>query len=160
MALGTELGSDVPFFFGSGSSEVTGRGEVVKDVELPLDYFVLLVIPNVTISTHDVYKTLRIGLTKKNGTDRFKIQHKSTGITALFGLVSNDLKDAVFRICPAIRAVWDVLQACGFNCISITGSGSAVFVLERKDSFERSKDSVRKRLSGCMIAKARPVRLA
>jgi len=160
MTLGAELGSDVPFFFGTGSSEATGRGEIVKDIELPIDYGVILVIPDIKISTRDVYNTSRIALTKKNGTGRFSIQQNSTGIADLFGLVSNDLEEAVFRICPAVRAVWDVLKACNLNCISMTGSGSTLFVLERLECFDRSLGNVRKRLSGCLIAKARPVRLA
>ncbi len=160
MRVGAELGSDVPFFLGGGSSEVTGRGDTVRDVKLPLDYGVILVIPNVTTSTRDVYNSHRNGLTKKIRAGRFSIQHYTTGISDLLGLVSNDLEEAVFRISPEIRAVKDVLVSSGLDCVSVSGSGSALFALERMQGFERSYNVVCKRLSGCLIAKARPVRLA
>ena len=32
-----ELGSDVSFFFSSGSAYCTGRGEKIEDVSIPLD---------------------------------------------------------------------------------------------------------------------------
>lgn len=160
MRLGAELGSDVPFFLGSGSSVVTGRGEIVKDLKLPLDYGVILVLPDVSISTRNVYNSHRIGLTKKIRAGRFSIQHNTTGTSDLFGLVSNDLEEAVFRISPEIRAIKSVLVSSGLDCVSVSGSGSALFALERIQGFERSHDVVCKRLSGCLIAKARPVRLA
>jgi len=47
--IGLEIGSDVPFFFSSGQAEVSGRGEIIKDVSLPLDYAVVLVMQEILI---------------------------------------------------------------------------------------------------------------
>lgn len=56
--IGAQLGSDVPFFFTSGSAEVTGRGEICESVVLPLDYQIALIIPDIRVPTGPAYRLL------------------------------------------------------------------------------------------------------
>ncbi|MBU0984586.1 MAG: 4-(cytidine 5'-diphospho)-2-C-methyl-D-erythritol kinase, partial [candidate division Zixibacteria bacterium] len=62
--LGQEIGSDVPFFFSRGQALVTGRGEQITATNFPTDYWLVLVTPNLHISTAESYARLRTGLTK------------------------------------------------------------------------------------------------
>ncbi|MBM3207777.1 MAG: 4-(cytidine 5'-diphospho)-2-C-methyl-D-erythritol kinase, partial [Chlamydiae bacterium] len=56
-----ELGSDVPFFFSSGSSYCTGRGEILQDIDqLKLPNTVTIVKPDFGLSTQLVYSHCKI----------------------------------------------------------------------------------------------------
>lgn len=127
--IGGTIGSDVPFFFSSGSAIVTGRGEIVKNTDLPLKYSVLIVIPNVSISTHDVYSNLKLGLTRRNIRDKLRIDWDNSCLTDLVELLSNDLEEVVLQSCPEVRSIRKWLTARGFEHVSMSGSGSAVFAI-------------------------------
>ena len=43
--IGSELGSDIPFFFGQGQAIVTGRGEKIEVTSFPTEYKIVLVSP-------------------------------------------------------------------------------------------------------------------
>src|SRR5262245_25269387 len=60
-ALGAELGSDVTFFFHGPAAWCTGRGETVEPLKpgRPLD--LVLVCPNVGLSTAEVFRGLTLG---------------------------------------------------------------------------------------------------
>lgn len=55
-----DIGSDISVFFSAGAAYCTGRGEIVEDVEppLPLTTPILLVKPNVGLSTPQIFKAL------------------------------------------------------------------------------------------------------
>jgi 4-diphosphocytidyl-2-C-methyl-D-erythritol kinase len=56
--IGAELGSDVPFFFSSGSALVSGRGESFEPLNAPLDYSLVLINPGIHISTAEAFGEL------------------------------------------------------------------------------------------------------
>ena len=56
-------------FFSTGAAYCTGRGEIVEDVDppLPLDTPMLLVKPNIGLSTPQIFKALDLdGLSKED----------------------------------------------------------------------------------------------
>lgn len=55
-AIGSQFGSDIPFFFTGGRAEVTGIGDQVKPCDYPdtPPYF-LLIVPNLRLSTPHLY---------------------------------------------------------------------------------------------------------
>ena len=59
--LAAELGADVPFFLTSGPQLGTGTGTELEPLELPQDYWVVLLLPDGQRkpSTADVYAELR-----------------------------------------------------------------------------------------------------
>src|SRR5207237_1308447 len=48
-ALGADLGSDVPFFIGSGAAICRGRGELIQPVPLPTSLNLVLLEPGVAV---------------------------------------------------------------------------------------------------------------
>jgi 4-diphosphocytidyl-2-C-methyl-D-erythritol kinase len=56
-ALATELGADVPFFLTSGPQFATGNGTELRRVDLPQDFWIVVVLPNGAVkqSTEAVY---------------------------------------------------------------------------------------------------------
>ena len=58
-ALAIELGSDCPFFIEKEAKIVTGRGEILKNVSIDLEYkFLKIVNPRIHLSTKDAYNSL------------------------------------------------------------------------------------------------------
>jgi len=51
ITLAAELGSDVPFFLYGGSAYGRGKGEIITPITLQANYTVLLITPNIEIST-------------------------------------------------------------------------------------------------------------
>jgi 4-diphosphocytidyl-2-C-methyl-D-erythritol kinase len=157
--IGATIGSDVPFFFSSGSAIVTGRGEIVEDVVLPLEYSVLIVIPDVSISTHDVYSNLKLGLTWRNIRDKLKVDWDNSCLTDLVGLLSNDLEEVVLQSCPEVRRIRRWLTARGFEHVSMSGSGSAVFAIAPVRWVEEYKRSDQSKWGDWKVFAVQPIRL-
>jgi 4-diphosphocytidyl-2-C-methyl-D-erythritol kinase len=158
--IGAEIGSDVPFFFSSGSAIVTGRGEIVEDIELPVEYSVLIVIPDVSISTHDVYSNLKLGLTRRNIRDRLKVDWDNSCLTDLLGLLSNDLEEIVLQSCPEVRSIRKWLTARGFEHVSMSGSGSAVFAIAPVRWVERYKRTDQSKWGDWKVFAVQPIRMS
>ena len=125
-AIGAAVGSDVPFFFGSGSSLATGRGEKILDCRLPLDYAILLVKPDYGMDTSIAYSLARKGLTykkKKIKLINFELITKIEDICA----PGNSLGAAFYAIHPEARDIPERLIRSGASCAALSGSGSSFF---------------------------------
>ena len=59
--LAAELGSDVALFLEPGSAVISGRGEMVRPVELGWQGWIVLLIPGLHVSTPAVYRAWRAG---------------------------------------------------------------------------------------------------
>src|SRR4030067_3671378 len=87
-----KIGSDVPFFFSSGTAFVRGRGEKVKSVKLPLDYWVALVKPSFSVSTRWAYSNFKFDLTNKTKLLNFSSQRNPNNFGEMLNLCKNDLE--------------------------------------------------------------------
>ncbi|MBI5020824.1 MAG: 4-(cytidine 5'-diphospho)-2-C-methyl-D-erythritol kinase [Ignavibacteriales bacterium] len=57
-SIALKLGSDVPYFLKPGTAHATGRGEVLEYFSLPLPYWIVILYPNVHVSTAWAYHSL------------------------------------------------------------------------------------------------------
>lgn len=135
MEWGAELGSDIPFFFSSGTALASGRGEKIESIDTFMGYFVLLIIPNFPISTKDAYQGLRLYLT--NFSRRGDIDIKASGAIFFKTLyrIGNDFQQQAVTIHPELESCMKVLYRGGAGYVALSGSGSAFFGL-----FEQQPD--------------------
>ncbi|MDI6698402.1 MAG: 4-(cytidine 5'-diphospho)-2-C-methyl-D-erythritol kinase [Candidatus Saccharicenans sp.] len=128
-ALAAELGADVPFFLYGGLCLGTGKGEKLQAVpELPAAW-VLLIIPDFSVSTALAYREfdrLPSGLTS-TGKESKIIQFLEQRNFSFFKHLRNDLELAVFKIQPRLVEIKKELAASGAELSMLSGSGSAVF---------------------------------
>lgn len=121
-----ELGSDCPFFLGSGAAFVTGRGERLSPIALDLGgLWLLLVNPGFHVSTAEVYANItpsgrRMDLGKAPLTSRME---------EWGSIAPNVMEQYVFSAHPEVGKIKQRLLEAGAVHAAMSGSGSSVFGL-------------------------------
>jgi 4-diphosphocytidyl-2-C-methyl-D-erythritol kinase len=117
------VGSDVPFFLTSGPQLATGRGTELERLELPQDYWIVLVLPNgaTKSSTADVYARFdeADGFAERRA-DLIDTLDEVERATDLARLPPNDLASS--PLAPELREL-------GAFRADVTGAGPAVYGL-------------------------------
>lgn len=134
-----EVGSDLPFFFSSGQAIVTGRGEVIKEVNLPRDYSIVLVTPKFEISTADSYRTLKRGLTDVPEQLSFTLSQTVEGLFSSLRLAVNDFERNHLESFPELALIRKTLVDQGAVVTRMSGSGPTVFGIFGTASTPESK---------------------
>ncbi|MFA6469806.1 MAG: 4-(cytidine 5'-diphospho)-2-C-methyl-D-erythritol kinase [Bacteroidota bacterium] len=128
-SIGLRIGSDVPFFLKDTSAYAEGRGELLRPIALTIPQWIVLVNPNIHISTPWAYKRLA---EKRNGTfpfrpkmiDLFNASPRQAILTA-----DNDFEEIVFEEHLKIKKIKMQLQELGAVLALMSGSGSSMFGL-------------------------------
>lgn len=140
------IGSDVPFFLGSGTALVEGRGERIQNLSVPPPLWIVLAKPVASLGTPDVYREYArrpeprapeghglVGLV--NASRDARLAEKAFRLVA-HGLV-NDLQPAAIRLCPDIAGIQARLREAGAPITLVCGSGSAVFAVAADEGHAR-----------------------
>lgn len=122
-----KLGSDVPFFFSSGTAFVRGRGEKVKSVALPLDYWIVLVKPPFSVSSRWAYSNFKFDLTNPTMLFNFSSQRNPNNFGEMLNLCKNDLETTVSKKFPIIKQIRRQMLTSGAMLSAMSGSGPVVF---------------------------------
>lgn len=129
------LGSDVPFFLYGGSALGTGRGEQIAalaDIDLgPM----LVVTPDVYVSTAEAYARLGFAsLTNEALNRNLQVCRDEAESPDLFqSALKNDLEPSVFKAYPEIARVKETLLGLGAQSALMSGSGASVFAIFDKE---------------------------
>ena len=155
--IGIEIGSDLPFFFGSGQAHVTGRGEIVADLELPTDYWLVLVTPGFGISTPQAYAALKMPLTKSVPARSFRGWKAPVDIVKWLADIGNDFERVQLAAFPELTEIKRRLARSGAALVRLSGSGPTVFGLYN-GAPELEGDRVFGR-SDWIVSAVKPIRL-
>jgi 4-diphosphocytidyl-2-C-methyl-D-erythritol kinase len=140
--LAASLGMDVPFFLYGGTALALGRGDEVYPLAVELDWPIVLILPDFSISTASAYASLR--LTKRRV--GFTLQHfvwRSPSVRDRLGELVNHLEGATGSHTAHIQELKRDLLERGALAAMMSGSGSAVFgVFEAEDSARSVADSL------------------
>ena len=128
IALSGELGSDVPFFLISPCAIGTGKGEILEPIKNPINLYVLMIYPNLPLSTPWVYGNLKLKLTKsENNISILKNFLMRSEFAQLGAALQNDLEPVVIKRYPEILEIKNELLNLGAEGSLLSGSGSTVF---------------------------------
>jgi 4-diphosphocytidyl-2-C-methyl-D-erythritol kinase len=124
--LAAQLGSDVPFFLLGGTAAVLGRGDELYPVPDLRSPHVLLVSPDIHVSTPEAYRLLSPRLTAESA------KSKLAGFQAQLwthdlGTAVNDFEPVVFEQHPRLKTIRNQLRRAGATIALMTGSGSSIF---------------------------------
>lgn len=139
--LAAELGADVPFFLCGKAARVTGAGESVHPVSLPVLWLVIL-YPDFPVSTRWVYQNFDFKLTKSSDTNNLTMCPGTPEEVAR--ALANDLETVALRHYPGIRRAKLRLVEEGAMGALMSGSGSSVFgVFATQESAQRAEAKLR-----------------
>ena len=129
--LGAELGSDVPFFFYGGTANGTGRGTEITQAEDFHAENLLIVTPDVDVSTKDAFAQINApDLTNKASKSILKICRDSAESLYLRqSELKNDFEATVYELEPETARVKRKLLDCGAKYALLSGSGASVFAI-------------------------------
>lgn len=125
--LGARIGSDVPFFFSGGQALVTGRGEIITETDFPTDYHLVLVTPDLEISTAEAYAGLRMDLTKSKNPFRLPCCRAVEDYLKSLGRTGNDFEAGHLKSHPVLGKIKDELLKRGAALARMSGSGPTMF---------------------------------
>ena len=125
------LGSDVPFFLHGGTAIGTGRGELIEPIDGPDEQLVLIVTPDVSVSTKDAFERLNAGTLTNAETNRILRVCRSEAETldVRYSALINDFESSVFYAHPEIQRVKRNLLKLGAVNAAMSGSGASVFAI-------------------------------
>lgn len=125
-----QLGSDVPFFMINEPCFATGRGEKLQPIKVDLtSYKLLLVNPGIHISTKWAFSNVTPQKPKIPIT-----QIIAQPMETWKDLLQNDFEVPVFAEYPEIEKIKDDMYKKGAVYASMSGSGSSVYGIFRKDT--------------------------
>ncbi len=125
MEIGVKLGADVPFFIFKKTALAEGIGEKLSPVEGLPPAWLVLVNPNIHVSTAWVYQNLRL----TNRQDDYKLPKFCNSVEGICSILKNDLESVTIERFPVIREIKEMLLGYGAGGVLMSGSGPTVFAV-------------------------------
>ena len=124
-----KLGSDCPFFIVNKPCFATSRGEILEPIALDLStYKIVIVHPDIHVSTAWAFSNIN-----PQGPVKSIQQIIQQPILTWKNELSNDFETPVFKKYPEIKKIKDELYDSGAIYAAMSGSGSAVYGIFRKE---------------------------
>lgn len=150
--MAASLGSDVPFFLDGPLAICRGKGEKIEKLEKNFDFLTLLVLPDVSVSTKEVYDDYE--------DDKALYENLHQQINGLLGenridlvakVCANMLQKSCFQLHRELAQLKAEIESLGMGPLCLSGSGSAMFALLDSADEKTAKEYQRKlnRLLGC-----------
>jgi len=130
---GALLGSDVPYCIIKGTALAEGRGEILTKIPSFSAEHILIVKPDIDISTPWAYKNLKLNELKHPDVDSAVINIGRK--TELFPLFENVFETVVFNEYPEVAEIKSTMLNLNAATALMSGSGPTVFGI-----FENEKD--------------------
>lgn len=136
--IGAEIGSDVPFFIKGKSCFVSGKGENVEKIDLPM-LNIVLVNPGYAISTKEAYSEL-----DKKEHEQKSLSLKLKNLKDVKEISANLHNDFIHIQKNEVKDIIKELVDNGALNASITGKGPTVFgIFENKEKAEKAYENLK-----------------
>ena len=144
------LGADVPFCYNGKTALVTGIGENIKFTKKVKEYFVLLVNPNIEVSTKEIFNNINF---KDISYKEDKIILSNLIKLEFFKDRSNHLENYAIKQFKIIGEILSYLSKIKGSVLSrMTGSGATCFALfDCIEELEEAEYLTTKRFKDCWI---------
>lgn len=129
-----QIGSDVPFCLRGGTALASGRGELIETLpDLP-PCWVVLVKPDVSVSTGQIYKEWDQQEAIHPNVDAMVEAVRAHNFEAICHQLGNTLEPVTVKKVADIARIKEHMRAIGAEGILMSGSGPTVFGLTQKES--------------------------
>ena len=130
MELGLKLGADVPFCIRQQTARAEGIGEKLTQIKSRLECTLLLITPDIEVSTALVYQSLFLDKINQNPNIGGVIKALENGnIDQLVDSWGNVLEEVVLEKFPVVAEIKSVCHKHGLNKVLMSGSGPSVYAL-------------------------------
>lgn len=124
-----QLGSDVSFFLGGPLALCMGRGEKVEKIDKKLKFSVILILPDINISTKRVYEAYEVDMNRFNElSTKIRGYIADNKIALIPKLCANMLAKTCFLVDNRLALLQVKIQEITKKPVCLSGSGSAMFV--------------------------------
>lgn len=131
-----QLGSDCSFFVSNKPAFAEGKGDQLESISLNLDgYYIVLVCPPVRINTAEAYGGVKPTKPKRS----LEEDIQQLPISQWTKYIRNDFEDSIFPKYPELKKIKEKLYTLGAIYASMSGSGSALYGIFKKEPNEESK---------------------
>ena len=152
LCYGAILGSDVPYCIMKGTVLAEGRGEVLTKIPTFTADNILIVKPDIGISTPWAYKNLK--LNEINHPDIDKAIYYIGRKAELYPLFENVFETVVFGEYPEVKEIKDAMLSLNANVALMSGSGPTVYgIFENKEDLENAYNIFTKKYKQVYITK-------
>ncbi|MFQ3573597.1 MAG: 4-(cytidine 5'-diphospho)-2-C-methyl-D-erythritol kinase, partial [Thermodesulfovibrionales bacterium] len=136
------IGSDVTFFLNSSPAIVRGKGDIVEPLDIKKNYKVVIVKPDVSISTAWAYGQLQRdkGYQRQSDTISFKKFLTEGDLKSMRDQYVNDFEEVVFKRYPELEDIKNGFLKVGAGYAAMSGSGSSIYGVFADDSYKRAYD--------------------
>lgn len=132
--IGTRLGMDVPFFIYGGTCLGKGRGEVITPLPRLKNVPILLLWPDFSLPTAQVYSQISPPLTYQTRSVTLLTKAlQAQDIESMQSSVFNRLEEVVQRIYPSVRFFWKQIDSLRLGRNTMSGSGPTFFILNYRE---------------------------
>ena len=158
--IGNKIGSDVPSCIVSKPLILSGYGDQIRLLEGLNDKDIIIIYPNISVSTKEVFDNVDVNLIEKKDSQKLEkqiednISFYNDGVN-FDKLFSNDLQSLVLKKYPAIKDVIGCLTKAGSSFVSMTGSGSAFFGFFEESSIDQAYKKINDLNKDWMIIKCK-----
>ena len=128
--MAAKLGSDVAFFLDGPLAFCTGKGEKIKKIDEIFNFWALLVLPHISVSTKRVYANYKhdASLYEKLST-RINSYIQKNRIDLVSKMCANMLQTSCFRMHKELAELKTKIEALGLGPVCLSGSGAAIFCI-------------------------------
>ncbi len=133
--IAAKIGSDVPFFLRGGTALGSGRGTEIESLPNLEEKFLLIITPDVNVSTVTAYKKLNASdLTTNDNVSILQVcRRKAAEVDLRRTALTNDFENVIFSAEPEIQKVRNELLKNGAIQALMSGSGASVFGIFDKE---------------------------
>ncbi len=133
-----QLGSDVPFFLGGPLAICKGKGEKIEGIKENFEFLALLALPDVSISTQEVYVNYRHNHPLYEGLAAQINSHmRENRIDLTARMCANMLEGSCFDLDKRLAKLKEKVESLDIGSFCLSGSGSAMFcIIESGDRNE------------------------
>ncbi len=141
-----QLGSDVPYFLRHDSAYATGRGEKLKYFRLDFPCWILVVYPDIHISTAWAYQQIVPNEHSSELNLKESLLEFYDKPDKLRSILRNDFESPVFNVYPELQSVKHAMEQAGAFVAQLSGSGSALYALfQKQDGAEKAEHLLQSR---------------
>ena len=146
IAVGKEVGADVPFCILNRAAFVEGIGEKITTFSCKPDFSLLLIKPRKGVSTAEAFHIVDEQEGIHPDCTAMQEALENNDYDGIIHCLGNSMENAAMTLVPEIRKAKQDLLDLGFDGVLMSGSGSTVFGITKDiELLERSIDVLKKK---------------